>query len=253
MPETPIVLSARTAEPPVMIRAVALRKVYGKGPTAVEALVDVSFEVRAGEFVSIMGASGSGKSTLLHVLGGLHQPTSGVYELDGVRVDGLSDVELSHLRNRKIGVVFQQYNLLEHEDIVTNVALPLVYAGVPRADRERRAREVLTRLGLGNRLSHRPSELSGGQAQRVAIARALVNSPAIVLADEPTGNLDSESGKEIMGIFQALHRAGRTIVHVTHDRDKAEYSERVLHISDGRIVREERIDNPREAPPGGEM
>jgi len=232
----------------LVIRAEGLRKVYGSGDWAVEALADVSLEVRRGEFVSIMGASGSGKSTLLHVLGCLHRPTAGVYELDGIHVEGLADAELSRLRNRKIGVVFQQFNLLGHEIALDNVALPLVYAGVGRADRERRAMEMLKRLGLGDRATHRPSELSGGQQQRAAIARALVNNPAIVLADEPTGNLDSDSGMEIMAIFQKLHSAGRTIIQVTHDREKAEYSERIIHVRDGRIEREEEVEEPRRAP-----
>jgi len=231
-----------------VIRAERLRKVYGSGDWAVEALADASLEVRRGEFVSIMGASGSGKSTLLHVLGCLHQPTGGVYQFEGVHVEGLDDAELSRLRNRKIGVVFQQFNLLGHETALDNVALPLVYAGVARADRERRAMEMLERLGLADRATHRPSELSGGQQQRAAIARALVNNPAIVLADEPTGNLDSDSGMEIMAIFQRLHSAGRTIIQVTHDREKAEYSERIIHVRDGRIEREEKVDEPRRAP-----
>ncbi len=234
-----------------VIRAEKLRKVYGEGDSKVVALADVSIEVRHGEFVSIMGASGSGKSTLLHVLGCLHRPTSGAYELDGERVESLSDVELSRLRNRKIGVVFQQFNLLPHESILENVALPLVYAGVGRADRLRRAREVLTRLRLADRLTHRPSEVSGGQQQRVAIARAIANSPTMVLADEPTGNLDSDSGLEIMGVFQELNRTGRTVIQVTHDREKAEYAGRIVHLRDGRVEREEIIESPRQAPPVG--
>ncbi len=244
-------ISARAADhgdgAPV-IRAERLRKVYGEGETAVVALADVSFEVGRGEFVSIMGASGSGKSTLLHVIGCLHRPTSGTCEIDGVGVEDLSDRELSRLRNTRIGVVFQQYNLLPTVDIVANVVLPLVYAGVDRRTRENRATEVLCRLGLGDRLTHRPSQLSGGQEQRVAIARALVNNPAVVLADEPTGNLDSESGNEIMAVFQKLNRAGRTIIQVTHDREMAEYSRRIIHLRDGRIERHEKIRRPREAP-----
>ncbi len=231
----------------VVIRTEALSKVYGEGDSAVVALADASLEIRRGEFVSIMGASGSGKSTLLHVLGCLHQPTSGTYELDGVRVESLADQELSRLRNRKIGVVFQQFNLLAQEDTLGNVALPLVYSGVGRLDRERRAREMLVRLGLADRATHRPWELSGGEQQRAAIARALVNGPAIVLADEPTGNLDSASGADVMAIFKKLHRSGRTIIQVTHDREKAEYSGRIVHIRDGRIEREEIVTSPREA------
>ncbi len=236
------------AAPPPIIRVRGLRKVYGEGPAAVIAVADVSFEVDKGEFISIMGASGSGKSTLLHVLGCLHPPSDGLYELEGTRIEGLSDVELSKLRSMKIGIVFQQYNLLQNEDIVSNVALPLVYSDVPRYRRERRAVDVLSRLGLADRLAHRPTELSGGQEQRVAIARALVNNPAIILADEPTGNLDSESGRDIMAVFQRLNRAGRTIIQVTHDREKAEYSGRIVHIKDGLVDRIEEIASPREAP-----
>ena len=237
---------------PPIIHTRNLRKVYGEGQAAVVALADVSFDVAEGEFISIMGVSGSGKSTLLHVLGCLHQATSGIYELEGTRVfpvrGGPSDHELSELRNMKIGIVFQQYNLLPNADIVANVVLPLVYANVPRRTRERRAVDILARLGLGDRLAHKPTELSGGQEQRVAIARALVNNPAIILADEPTGNLDSESGRQIMAIFQKLNRARRTIIQVTHDRENAEYSNRIVHIIDGRIDRIETVDRPREAP-----
>jgi len=231
-----------------VIRARELRKVYGSGPAAVEALRAVSLEVHEGEFVSVMGASGSGKSTLLHVLGCLHASSGGHYELDGTSVDGLDDVELSRLRNKKIGVVFQQYNLLPHEDIVANVALPLVYSGVGRVDRERRAAGILCDLGLEDRLAHRPAELSGGQGQRVAIARALVNDPAIILADEPTGNLDYVTGNEIMAVFQKLNRMGRTIIPVTHDREKADYSSRIIHLKDGLVDSEEKLQSPREAP-----
>ncbi len=244
-------MNTEAGGPPPIIRTRNLRKVYGEGETAVVAVADVSFEVAEGEFISIMGASGSGKSTLLHVLGCLHQATSGLYELEGTRIfggsGGLSDRELSHLRNAKVGIVFQQYNLLPNEDIVSNVALPLVYANVPRHGRESRAVDILCRLGLGDRLGHKPTELSGGQAQRVAIARALVNNPAIILADEPTGNLDSVSGSEIMAVFQGLNRAGRTIIQVTHDREKAEYSTRIIHVTDGRIDHIEEIGSPREA------
>ena len=239
--------AAKASASPPIIRARDLRKVYGTGEVAVEAVAGVTFDVTEGEFVSIMGASGSGKSTLLHVLGCLHQPTGGVYELEGTRVEGLSDRDLSRLRNTKIGVVFQLYNLLPNEDVVSNVALPLVYAHVPRGERERRAVDILRRLGLGHRLGHRPTELSGGQAQRAAIARALVNNPAIILADEPTGNLDSEATEEIMAVFQRLNRAGRTVVQVTHDRANAEYSSRVIHLRDGRIDAIETIDRPRGA------
>lgn len=231
-----------------VIRVVDLEKVYGRGAAEVTALSGVSLEVWPGEFVSIMGASGSGKSTLIHVLGCLHKPTEGRYELDGQSVVALPDRELSRLRNAKIGVVFQRHNLLPHEDIVSNAALPLVYARVDARERQRRAGELLVRLGLGDRLRHRPSELSGGQEQRVAIARALINSPAVILADEPTGSLDSETGLEIMAILQKLNRSGRTIIQVTHDREKAEFAGRIVNLHDGKIEREETVESPRRAP-----
>ncbi|MCZ7648991.1 MAG: ABC transporter ATP-binding protein [Planctomycetota bacterium] len=232
----------------VVLEARELGKAYAlPGGIVVPALNGVSFAVRRGEFVSIMGQSGSGKSTLLHVLGCLHQRSSGHYFLDGVDVSDLDDEALSRLRNEKIGFVFQKFNLLSQEDTLENVALPLVYARVPRAERLQLARAVLERVGLGDRTHHKPTELSGGQSQRVAIARALVTEPAIILADEPTGNLDSRTGDEIMGVFQALHRQGRTIVQVTHDREKAEYSQRIIHLKDGLIEREETIETPRQA------
>jgi len=223
-----------------------LVKTYGMAGGAVTALKGVSLSVRKGEFVSIMGQSGSGKSTMLHVLGCLHRSTSGSYKLDGVEVSSLDDDELSSLRNQKIGFVFQKFNLLSQENIVDNVALPLVYARVPLRARREAAEKMLSLVGLGDRLHHKPSELSGGQSQRVAIARALVTEPAVILADEPTGNLDSRTGEEIMSVFQALHKMGRTIVQVTHDREKAEYSERIIHLKDGEIekvevVRERRM------------
>jgi putative ABC transport system ATP-binding protein len=225
-----------------------LIKTYGMEGQAVTALNGIALTVRRGEFVSIMGQSGSGKSTLLHVLGCLHRATSGSYKLDGVEVSGLDDDQLSMLRNRKIGFVFQKFNLLGQSNIVENVALPLVYAHVPRHERLDTARRVLHIVGLGDRLRHKPAELSGGQSQRVAIARALVTEPALLLADEPTGNLDSKTGEEIMGVFQALHDAGKTIVQVTHDREKAEYSERIIHLKDGLIAQEETVQKRRRAP-----
>ena len=223
-----------------------LVKTYGMAGGAVTALKGVSLAVRQGEFVSIMGQSGSGKSTMLHVLGCLHRATSGSYKLDGVEVSALDDDDLSHVRNQKIGFVFQKFNLLSQENIVDNVALPLVYSRVEIHTRRAAAKKMLTLVGLGDRLHHKPSELSGGQSQRVAIARALVTEPAVILADEPTGNLDSRTGEEIMSLFQALHKMGRTIVQVTHDRAKAEYSERIIHLKDGEvekveIVRDRRI------------
>ncbi|MCK6474556.1 MAG: ABC transporter ATP-binding protein [Planctomycetes bacterium] len=225
-----------------------LQKAYEHKGGAVLALRGVTFSVHRGEFVSIMGQSGSGKSTLLHILGCLHQATAGTFLLDGIDVSQLNDVELSRVRNEKIGMVFQKFNLLMQEGIVDNVALPLVYARVPRARAHAMARRVLEIVGLGDRLNHNPTELSGGQSQRVAIARALVTEPAMILADEPTGNLDSRTGEEIMGVFQALHRTGRTIIQVTHDREKAEYSDRIIHLKDGLIELEERVAQPRKAP-----
>lgn len=226
----------------------AVEKTYVLEGAEVHALKGISFTVWPGEFVSIMGQSGSGKSTLLHVLGCLHQASVGTYLLDGVDVKGLDDSQLSRVRNEKIGMVFQKFNLLAQENIVANVALPLVYARMPGHTRQELARHMLHVVGLSDRLHHRPAELSGGQSQRVAIARALVTEPALVLADEPTGNLDSKTGEEIMGVFQALHRNGRTIVQVTHDREKAEYSQRIIHLKDGLVEREEMVERPRVAP-----
>ena len=239
------------ADSPAVIEAVELAKSYGSGDNVVPALRGVSFAIRRGEFVSIMGQSGSGKSTLLHVLACLHRPTAGRYIFEGRPVEVLSDRELSLVRGRRIGMVFQRFNLLPAENLLVNVELPLVYARVSPAERRRRAEAVLAAMGLGDRLGHLPAQLSGGQLQRAAIARALVTDPALILADEPTGNLDSESGKLVMGIFRALHRMGRTIVQVTHDREKAIYADRILHILDGRLDREETVENPVEGVTDG--
>ncbi|MGD0090851.1 MAG: ABC transporter ATP-binding protein [Planctomycetota bacterium] len=239
-----------SAEPDAVIEVRDLIKTYGKEGSAVRALKGISIQVRRGEFVSIMGQSGSGKSTLLHVLGCLHRASGGLYMLDGVEVTTLEDRELSVVRNQKIGFVFQKFNLLSQEDIVENVALPLVYAGVPRAERLEVARRVLHVVGLSDRLHHRPYELSGGQSQRVAIARALVTEPAVILADEPTGNLDSRTGEEIMAVFQKLHASGRTIVQVTHDREKAEYSERIIVLKDGLVHEVVQVASRRRAGQG---
>jgi putative ABC transport system ATP-binding protein len=211
----------------------------------------VSFTIRRGEFVSIMGQSGSGKSTLLHVLACLHRPTAGRYVFEGRAVETLGDVELSALRGRRIGMVFQRFNLLPAENILVNAELPLVYARIPPGERVRRAQAALTAMGLGDRLTHLPTQLSGGQLQRAAIARALVTDPAVILADEPTGNLDSESGQLVMGIFRALHRMGRTVIQVTHDREKAIYADHILHIKDGRLDKEETVENPVEGTADG--
>ena len=215
-------------------------KTYQMGDTIVKALAGVSLTIEEGEFTSIMGPSGSGKSTLMNILGCLDRPTSGSYQLDGAEVATLTDDELALTRNQKIGFVFQNFNLLARMSALHNVALPMIYAGVPRRERMERAELAMQRVGLGERLHHKPNELSGGQRQRVAIARALVNEPTILLADEPTGNLDSRSGEEIMDIFCELNRQGRTVVIVTHEPDIAAYTRRTVMFRDGLIVRDER-------------
>jgi putative ABC transport system ATP-binding protein len=222
-----------------MIEIENLTKTYLMGDAEVHALDGVSLNIADGEWVAIVGPSGSGKSTLMNVIGCLDQPTSGSYKLDGVEVARMKDNELARVRNRKIGFVFQTFNLLARTTALANVELPLVYAG--QADRRKRAMAVMEQVGLGERIHHRPNELSGGQQQRVAIARALVNDPAIILADEPTGNLDSKSGAEIMALFRQLHEEhGMTIIMVTHDPDIALQCERVIHLRDGKITSDER-------------
>ena len=213
-----------------------LWRVYHLGTVVVEALRGVTIQVQEGEFVAIVGPSGSGKSTLMNIIGCLDRPSAGTYVLAGTPVAGLDDDELARLRSRAIGFVFQSYNLLARTSAVDNVATPLLYQGVGRRERLERSRQALQALGLGERFDHLPSELSGGQQQRVAIARALVTNPSIILADEPTGNLDSASGVEVMARFHALHREGRTIVLITHDNDVAAQAPRQIHVRDGRIV-----------------
>jgi len=215
-------------------------KTYYPGDLAVHALRGVSFHVNEGDFVAFMGPSGSGKSTLMHIMGCLDSPTSGTYLLDGQDVSKLSEAQLARIRNRRIGFVFQGYHLLPRLSACRNVELPLIYAGVPTDQRRQRALAELARVGLAERVGHRPTELSGGQQQRVAIARALVTNPAVVLADEPTGNLDSSAAVEILDLLSNLHQAGRTVVLITHDADVAAVAERVVHIRYGRIESDSR-------------
>lgn len=214
-------------------------KVYQLGGETVNALAGLTLSISPGEFTAIMGPSGSGKSTLMNILGCLDRPTSGSYMLDGQEVATLNDDQLAITRNQKIGFVFQSFNLLPRMSTLQNVALPMVYAGVGKKERLERAAQVLAMVGLEARMNHQPNELSGGQRQRVAIARALVNDPTIIMADEPTGNLDTKSGDEVMNIFSELNAQGRTIILVTHEPDIAEYAGRVVHVRDGLIERDE--------------
>jgi putative ABC transport system ATP-binding protein len=237
IPATEPTQTAAQSKP--VIRLENVHKIYDLGEIQVQALRGVSLEVREGEFVAVMGPSGSGKSTVMNILGCLDRPTRGRYYLDGVDVSGMSKTELARIRNRKLGFVFQQFNLLSRTSALENVELPTVYAGISPEERTKRAMESLTRVGLAERAGHYPSQLSGGQQQRVAIARALVNRPAILLADEPTGNLDSRTSVEIMQILQTLNEEqGLTIVIVTHEHDIAQYAKRALEFRDGRLRRD---------------
>ncbi|HEY1663876.1 MAG TPA: ABC transporter ATP-binding protein [Verrucomicrobiae bacterium] len=224
-----------------LIRLDKISRQYQMGTETVHALRQVSLEIHRGEYVAIMGPSGSGKSTMMNLIGCLDTPTAGVYELNGNRVSEMNDNQLAEIRNREIGFIFQTFNLLPRSDALRNVELPLIYAGVSFHERRQTALNALTNVGLGDRIHHRPNELSGGQRQRVAVARALVNKPSILLADEPTGNLDSKTGTEILALFRSLSEQGNTIIVVTHEEDVARHARRILRIRDGNIASDERV------------
>lgn len=213
-----------------------LYKIYAMGTTQINALNGLDCQINKGEYVALMGPSGSGKSTLMNIIGCLDTPSKGTYYLNETNVSKMTDDELATIRNVEIGFVFQSFNLLPRTSALENVALPLIYAGVPKKERIKRAQNVLNKVGLGDRCHHKPNELSGGQRQRVAIARALINNPSIVLADEPTGNLDSKSGIEIMNLFDEIHREGNTVVMVTHEEDIANYAQRTIRMIDGKLA-----------------
>jgi len=219
-----------------LIEVKNITKIYNGGEVSTQALTDVSFEIEKGEFVAVVGPSGSGKSTLMHILGCLDVPTSGKYIINGKNVEHMNDDELAEIRNKEIGFVFQAYNLLSRTSSIKNVSLPMAYAGVPKKERTERAKQLLESVGLGNKLYNMPSQLSGGERQRVAIARSMATDPSIILADEPTGNLASKQGMEIIDIFEELNKKGHTIVLITHDEDIAKRAKRIISIMDGKIV-----------------
>lgn len=227
-----------------VIKVENLTKIYQMGTQEVRALDGVSFDVEENEYIAIMGPSGSGKSTMMNLIGCLDTPSEGSYRLSSQDVSKFDDAELAEVRNREIGFVFQTFNLLPRTDCLSNVELPLIYAGVATAERHERAAKTLGRVGLGDRIDHKPNELSGGQRQRVAIARALVNNPSILLADEPTGNLDTKTGEEIMMLFEELYRMGNTILLVTHEDEIAEHARRIIRLRDGKIESDTRVANP---------
>jgi putative ABC transport system ATP-binding protein len=229
----------------MLIEIRGLHRIYQVGDEKVHALNGVDLDIEANEYVAIMGPSGSGKSTLMNILGCLDSPTQGSYKLKNAEISKVTDDELARIRNQEIGFVFQTFNLLPRADALHNVELPLVYAGIRHEERRKRAREALTVVGLGDRMSHRPNELSGGQRQRVAIARALVNKPSIILADEPTGNLDTTTGEEIMTAFERIWKEGNTVILVTHEPDIAAHSNRVVRMRDGKIESDQRAANQR--------
>ncbi len=222
----------------IVVRVKNIHKVYKVGKIEVNALRGIDLEIKKGEFVAIMGPSGSGKSTLMNIIGCLDKPTNGEYWLEEHKIETMNDNQLAEIRNKKIGFVFQTFNLLPKATILHNVELPLIYAGVKKNIRKEKAQHLLEKIGLGKRLKHKPNELSGGERQRVAIARALINEPSLILADEPTGNLDSKTGGEIMEIFTNLNKSGKTIILVTHDNEIAKYAQRTIIIKDGKIINE---------------